>query len=284
MNNKVSFLRKAFTTWKPNVPKHKIVIDKQSYRLAHPVWSLQDAETVNITHQKPAAFRDWVSFYTMKALRSTFDVITNYKPGQMTEAKYLQRFIFLETVAGVPGMVGGMIRHMKALRSMTHDGGWIHHLLEEAENERMHLFTFIKLRNPGLLFRLAVLATQAVFLMGFSATYLLSSRTAHRFVGYLEEEAVKTYTNCIKELDEGKLSRWVNMKASEDSLKYWGLPEGATFRDVLVAVRADEVMHREVNHHLGDLDPETSLDGHKYVVVDEMVGEATRKDKDGKTW
>jgi len=249
--------------------------------LAHPIWSLEDAETVEITHHKPQAARDWLSFYTMKALRTSFDVLSGYKPGQMTESLYLRRFIFLETVAGVPGMIGGMIRHMRSLRKMNNDGGWIHHLLEEAENERMHLFTFIKLRNPGLMFRLAVLLTQGIFLMGFSATYLLSSRTAHRFVGYLEEEAVKTYTNCIKELDEGRLPRWINLKASEDSLKYWGLPEGATFRDVLVAVRADEVMHREVNHHLADLHPEAPLDGHKYHVVDEMVGEAS---KDKQKW
>jgi len=42
----------------------------------------------------------------------------------------------LETVAGVPGMVGAMARHLRSLRTMTRDHGWIHTLLEEAENER----------------------------------------------------------------------------------------------------------------------------------------------------
>ena len=280
MNFGKTLVKRSFSVWKPNVPKHKIVIDKESYRLAHPVWCIKDAETVNFTHHKPQGFRDWIAYSAMKCLRVSFDTLSGYKPGQMNEALYLRRFIFLETVAAVPGMIGGMIRHMKALRTMSHDGGWIHHLLEEAENERMHLFTFIKLRNPGIMIRLAVLATQAIFLMGFSATYLLSSRTAHRFVGYLEEEAVKTYSNCIKELDEGKLPRWINMKAPEDSLKYWGLPEDATFRDVLVAVRADEVMHREVNHHLGNLHPDSPVDGHKYHVVENMIGEATRDIRD----
>lgn len=245
------------------------MIDKTSYRLAHPIWCIKDAETVEITHLKPKGVRDWIAFSTMKALRTSFDAFTGYKPGQMNEALYLRRFIFLETVAAVPGMIGGMIRHMKSLRTMSHDGGWIHHLLEEAENERMHLFTFIKLRNPGILFRLAVLLSQAIFILGFSATYAVSSRTAHRFVGYLEEEAVKTYTNCIKEIDEGKLPRWLNLKAPDDALKYWGLPEDATFRDVLVAVRADEVMHREVNHHLADLHPEDKVDGHKYHIMND---------------
>lgn len=68
--------------------------------------------------------------------------------------------IFLETVAGVPGMVGGMLRHMRSLRSMKRDHGWIHTLLEEAENERMHLLTLLQIREPGILFRLMVIIAQ----------------------------------------------------------------------------------------------------------------------------
>jgi demethoxyubiquinone hydroxylase (CLK1/Coq7/Cat5 family) len=271
-------LRRSFSMWKPNVPKHKVVIDKQSYRLPHPVWCLKSAETVDITHHQPAEVKDKIAFNSMKYLRKTFDFFSGYRPGKMHENLYLRRFIFLETCAAVPGMIGGMIRHMKSLRTMSHDGGWIHHLLEEAENERMHLFTFIQLRNPGIMFRLAVLLSQAVFILGFTSAYAISPRTAHRFVGYLEEEAVKTYTNCIKDLDEGKLPLWINLKAPEQAVKYWGLPEDSSFRDVLVAVRADEVMHREVNHHLADLRPDMPVDGHKYHVVENIVGEATKDD------
>jgi hypothetical protein len=215
----------------------------------------------------------------MRSLRQAFDFFSGYRPGKMTENLYLRRFIFLETCAAVPGMIGGMVRHMKSLRTMNQDGGWIHHLLEEAENERMHLFTFIQLRNPGIMFRLAVLFSQAAFIAGFTTMYALSSQTAHRFVGYLEEEAVKTYTNCLKELDDGKLPRWQDLKAPQEAIKYWGLPETATFRDVLVAVRADEAMHREVNHHLAELHPDMPVTGHKYHVVENMVGEALREEK-----
>lgn len=42
----------------------------------------------------------------------------------MTEEKWLTRFIFLESVAGVPGMVGGMLRHLRSLRKMKRDNGW----------------------------------------------------------------------------------------------------------------------------------------------------------------
>jgi hypothetical protein len=63
-------------------------------------------------------------------------------------------------LAGVPGMVAGMLRHLRSLRLMRRDAGWINTLLAEAENERMHLLTFLELRKPGRLFRGAVLVAQ----------------------------------------------------------------------------------------------------------------------------
>ncbi|KAJ0388751.1 hypothetical protein P43SY_010877 [Pythium insidiosum] len=91
-------------------------------------------------------------------------------------------------------MVAGMVRHLRSLRSMRRDYGWIHTLLEEAENERMHLLIFMNMKQPGPLFRLLVLGAQGVFFNMFFLSYLVAPRTCHRFVGYLEEEAVKTYT------------------------------------------------------------------------------------------
>lgn len=63
--------------------------------------------------------------------------------------RYGNRAIVLETVAGVPGMVGGMLVHLRCLRWMIHDKVWIRTLLDEAENERMHLMTFIELARPS---------------------------------------------------------------------------------------------------------------------------------------
>src|SRR4051812_26460043 len=105
---------KRFSTW--NVPAHKIVIDRSSHRLAHPIWSLSSAEHVEITHYEPVKIKDKVANFLMKTMRTSFDFLSSYKPGQMDERLYLRRFIFLETVAGVPGMVGGMLRHLRSLR------------------------------------------------------------------------------------------------------------------------------------------------------------------------
>ena len=83
-------------------------------------------------------------------------MLTRFDKEKMTQKQWLNRVVFLETIAGVPGIVGAMIRHLKSLRSLTRDHGWIHHLLEEAENERVHLFIFLQLRDPGIFFRLFI--------------------------------------------------------------------------------------------------------------------------------
>lgn len=69
--------------------------------------------------------------------------------GQMSERQYMIRNIFLESVAGVPGMAAGMLRHLHSMRRMKRDNGWIESLLEESYNERMHLLTFLKMAEPG---------------------------------------------------------------------------------------------------------------------------------------
>lgn len=127
-------------------------------------------------------------------------------------------------------------------------------LLEEAFNERMHLLTFLKLAEPGWFMRLMVLGAQGVFFNGFFISYLVSPRTCHRFVGYLEEEAVITYTRAVQELEDGKLPEWSKLEAPEIAVQYWQMSEGQRkMRDLLLYIRADEAKHREVNHTLSNL-------------------------------
>lgn len=159
--------------------------------------------------------------------------------------RYGHRAVVLETVAAVPGMVGATITHLTCLRRMVDDGGWIRTLMEEAENERMHLMTFVAIAKPTLFERLVVMLAQWMFYVGFFVLYLLSARTAHRVVGYFEEEAVLSYTLYLQEIDEG---RSPNVAAPLIARHYWQLPADATLRDVVMVVRADEAHHRDVNH------------------------------------
>ncbi|XP_046847117.1 alternative oxidase, mitochondrial-like isoform X1 [Xenia sp. Carnegie-2017] len=220
----------------------------------------KDLQSVAITHKEPEGKVDKLAYFTVQALRLSFDGISMYKIGKMTESKWLTRIILLETVAGVPGMVGAMTRHFHSLRRMRRDHGWIHTLLEEAENERMHLMTALELKKPNIFFRGMVLMMQGVFVNMFFISYLLSPRFCHRFVGYLEEEAVRTYTHCIEMMDSGALDVWNTKPAPLIAKKYWRLKDNSTMRDVILAIRADEAHHRKVNHtfasmHLDEQNP-----------------------------
>jgi len=95
-----------------------------------------------------------------------------------------------------------------------------------------------------------------VFFNFFTAAYVISPTFCHRLVGYLEEEAVITYTKCIHEVDTNPLlSAWKTLAAPEIAKVYWKLPADASFRDVLLHVRADEAHHRDVNHDFATIGP-----------------------------
>ena len=167
----------------------------------------------------------------------------------LTEAQWFIRFIFLESIAGVPGMVAGMLRHLHSLRRLKRDNGWIETLLEESYNERMHLLTFMKMCEPGWFMRFMILMAQGVYFNALFASYLISPKVTHRFVGYLEEEAVHTYTRCIREIDEGKLPKWTdpNFKIPELAVKYWKMPEGnRTMKDLLLYIRVRTLSKKTV--------------------------------------
>lgn len=159
--------------------------------------------------------------------------------------RYGHRAIVLETVAAVPGMVGGMMNHLKSLRRMRDDEGWIKELLDEAENERMHLMAFVALFKPNWFERLLVLFAQGVFWNAYFVLYLFAPRTAHRTIGYFEEEAVVSYTQFLQEIDAGNFE---NVAAPQVAIDYWKMSPDAKLRDLVIAVRADEAKHRDINH------------------------------------
>ena len=190
------------------------------------------------THVAPQSGSDRVAFAFVKLLRFCAD--------RFFAKRYGHRAVVLETVAAVPGMVGGLWQHLNALRTMRDDEGWIRTLLDEAENERMHLMTFIEIAQPNAFERFLVIAVQLIFYNFYFFLYLFAPRTAHRVVAYFEEEAVFSYTQYLAEVDAGRLE---NVAAPKIAIDYWQLPRDARLRDVILAVRADEAEHRDVNHY-----------------------------------
>lgn len=192
-------------------------------------------------HHRPSGLSDWFAYRLVRFMRFFADLFF--------AGRYGHRAVVLETVAAVPGMVGGTLQHLRALRRLKDDDGWIRTLLDEAENERMHLMTFIEVARPTRLERGLIVLAQGVFYNLFFLLYLCSSRTAHRVVGYLEEEAVISYTEYLEGIDSGK---YENIPAPQIAIDYWKLPADARLREVVEAVRADEAGHRDVNHDFAD--------------------------------
>ncbi|GBC07092.1 hypothetical protein RclHR1_07240003 [Rhizophagus clarus] len=194
-------------------------------------------------HREPVTWSDKFAFYIVKLLRVPTDLFF--------KKKYIHRAVMLETVAAVPGMVGATVRHLRSLRKLQHDGGWIDHLLHEAENERMHLMTWMRISEPKLWERGLITLVQGAFYNAFFLLYLITPRTAHRVVGYLEEEAIVSYNSFLNEIDSGTIENSKNVP--DIAIDYWHLDKNtATLRDVVLAVRADEATHRDTNHHFAD--------------------------------
>jgi len=193
-------------------------------------------------HFEPNNKSDRIALAFTKFLRFVADIFF--------KKKYGHRAVVLETVAAVPGMVAGMLMHLKSLRKMQDDKGWIKVLLEEAENERMHLMTFIQVAKPTSLERFIIMAAQFLFIIMYSIIYLVSQRTAHRIVGYFEEEAVFSYTDYLKELESGRIK---DQPAPKIAIDYWNLPLHSTLKDVVRVVRDDEAGHRDVNHSFANI-------------------------------
>lgn len=188
-------------------------------------------------HHAPRDIHDRIALRIVKMMRVVAD--------SFFAKRYGHRAVVLETVAAVPGMVGGLLQHLKALRHIRDDRGWIKVLIDEADNERMHLMTFIQIAEPSRVERLIIMTTQAVFYNVYFWLYLFAPRTAHRIVGYLEEEAVVSYTHYLAEIDAGRIE---NVPAPQIAKDYWNLPDDARLRDVVLVIRADEEGHRDVNH------------------------------------
>ncbi|RDW31158.1 alternative oxidase-domain-containing protein [Yarrowia lipolytica] len=206
--------------------------DSQKYETTpmwvHPIYTKEQMENLVVRHREAKTFSDKCALAAIRTMRWSFDLFTGYKhpkPGQenlkrfeMTPDKWYQRFLFLESIAGVPGMVGDA--------------------------------------KPGYFMRTMILLGQGVFFNLFFMAYLMSPRICHRFVGYLEEEAVITYTRCITDIDAGRLPEWEGhkVKIPEIAIDYWHMGPNPTMRDLIEYIRADEAKHCEVNHTLGNLD------------------------------
>lgn len=261
--------------------RHPLLIKKKTYsdlqygdktgRQQNHIWTKDEIKEKMETLYRhiPDTLSDHVMNKIMYALYNVFNFITRYDEKNPTVKSIEWRLIVLESVAGVPGFIGAAVRHFQSLRLLKRDHGWIATLLEEAENERMHLLVCLTKFKASYLTRFLVVSAQAIMTPSLFALYLVHPKACHRFVGYLEETACHTYVNVIKKIDEPGShlnTGWSNLKAPDLAIAYWKLDPDASWKDTLGCMMADETHHRDVNHTFAAMnsdDPNPFLAMHK---------------------
>ena len=192
-------------------------------------------------HYTPRTLSDRIAYGLVGAVRG---IARTFARG-----RYRHTAIVMETIAAVPGMVAATQLHLRCLRRMVDDRGWIRALMSEAETQRTHLMVFVSIHHPGLFGRLSVLLAQGVFYNAHFLLYLCSAGTAHRVAGYFAEIAVGGYTSYLEDLRTGRLQ---DPPAPALAIDYWSLDPAAHLSDVIVAMREDEAISRDLNHGFAD--------------------------------
>ncbi len=163
--------------------------------------------------------------------------------------RYGEGVVVLETVAAVPAMVAATLLHLKCLRRMIDDRGWVRTFMDEAENQRAHLMAFVAMKRPSTSERLLIAVSQGVFYNAYFLLHLISARAAHRLAGYLAERAVSGYSDYLAHLSSGESA---DGPAPESAIAYWSLAPDAKLSDMIVAMREDEAIHRDIHHAFAD--------------------------------
>jgi len=229
------------------------LIGNHTGRQQNHIWrpeELSERMSTLYRHQ-PKTVSDFTMNKLMYGLYYAFNFATGYTPMNPSVKSMEWRLILLESIAGVPGFVAAGFRHFRSLRRLQRDHGWIATLLEEAENERMHLLLVLSHFKANYITRSLVVAAQYLmtpFLMG---VYMVNPKAMHRFVGYLEETACLTYVNTIRHVETPGThlhEAWAHLPAPPLAIGYYHLPKDAKWVDCLKCMMADESNHRDVNH------------------------------------
>ncbi len=217
--------------------------DEHSKEMFDHLESVEPHITLHQEHFRhvPKDFRDTIAKVVVHLMAESADFLF--------KERYGHRAIVLETIAAVPGLVGGFFQHMKSLRFIRDDHHWIKTLLDEAENERMHLLIYCEISKPTRFERFMIIIMQFIFSFVYFLLYLISPRTAHRVVGYFEEEAIHSYEHYLALVKNGKHE---NIPATPLAKSYWNLDDDARLTDVIQATITDEMAHRDVNHKFSE--------------------------------
>lgn len=262
----------------------------QNSAFSHPGYSLEDMKKVSESVDVCENTTDKIAYHGLHTLRRVFDIFTGYRNPPKGEENnpahridphnVLLRLVMLESVAAIPGYAGSFIRHLKSVRKLRREQLWVETLVEEAQNERMHLLIYLQgfqdvVCAPTLPLKFFIYSSQFIFTWIYCAAYMFNPTLCHRFVGYLENSAVHTYKRFIVDAEKGFYPEF-DIPAPNIAKAYWKMDENATLADTLYYACADECKHREVNHTFANINAD---DPNPYLLPSEPYGDAPHPSK-----
>jgi hypothetical protein len=223
--------------------------------------AISEMSKAGVEHVEPRGVTDRLARADVAAMRYMIDTFSGYRtpfPWRMQQElrakNWISKSILLETVGTPLLFSASVVRYWRAMASMRQDKGWVHSLLNDAENERMHLTTWFMVERPSIFMRAAVLAQQTLYVPMFAAMYAVSPRFLYRVLGYLEETAITHYTLMLREIarEGSELSAWKYVPAPNVAREYWNMGENGTLADAVAAILRDEEHHRDTYHTLAN--------------------------------
>lgn len=71
-----------------------------------------------------------------------------------------------------------------------------------------------QITSPTLVERILVISSQISFTVFIISSFLISRRFVHKFLSFLEEEAIQSYTQLLEDIDTGN-SRYIGIRIPE---------------------------------------------------------------------
>ena len=175
--------------FRKNKEFHPLNPRKEANALPHPIWTKEelDSSINNLHYHKPSSISDYLVYYLRSGLYHSSNFFSGYNEQNPTVESVKRRLIIVESVASIPSFIAATFRHFGSIWTLRKDYGWLPALLEEAENERMHLIICLDRFQTPKYARVMVYGAQFLFAPMVFFIYLVNPKTLYRFNGYLEE-------------------------------------------------------------------------------------------------
>ncbi|GAB4817173.1 hypothetical protein N2152v2_004219 [Parachlorella kessleri] len=173
-----------------------------------------------------------------------------------SEASLARRLMLFSSDAQATAMSGMIMNHFRVYLTGRSDNGWIHALAMEVECGRAQWLIWQEAIQSSFLSRFLDLLVLGNLLSQCLIVYLLGPSVVHAYQVYRAEDVIWWQTYILKLLDTpGALPAWEGSRAPKAATAYYSLEEGASLRDALLRMRADEVSIRHINLQLMKLSP-----------------------------